>query len=98
MTPDLQNLQSFLTNLQNKTISEISQACAKKIREMQVLEKPDAALIENLKSIILLIGHLRKPPIARDEEARQLLINFFTHVLQHDRRARHPLEVLEKSP
>lgn len=96
MTPDLENLKAFLSNLQEKTIPEISQACASKIRNMELTGNPDKLLTEHLKSIILLVRHLRRPPAAKDEEMRQFLINFFTQVQKHDRRARHPLEVLKK--
>lgn len=96
MTPDLENLKAFLLNLQDKTIPEISQACAEKIRSMEVAGSADKALIEHLKSIILLIRHLRRPPVARDEEMRRFLINFFAQVQEYDRRAKHPLEVLKK--
>lgn len=96
MTPDLENLKAFLLNLQDKTIPEISQACANKIRSMEVAGSPDKALIEHLKSIILLIRHLRRPPVARDEEMRRFLINFFEQVQEHDRRAKHPLAILKK--
>lgn len=98
MTPDLENLKAFLGNLQGKSIPEISQACAEKIRSMEVSGNPDRELTEHLKSIILLVRHLRRPPFARDEEMRRFLINFFEQVLAYDRRARHPLDVLTKQP
>lgn len=96
MTPDLENLKAFLLNLQGKTLPEISQACANKIRSMEVTGSPDKALIEHLKSMILLIRHLRRPPVARDEEMRRFLIAFFEQVQEYDRRAKHPLGVLKK--
>jgi len=94
MTPDLENLKAFLVNLQGKTIPEISQACAEKIRSMEVAGSPDKTLIEHLKSIILLVRHLRRPAAARDEEMRRFLISFFEQVQGYDRRAKHPLAVL----
>lgn len=96
MSPDVHNLLAFLQNLQEKTVPEISQACAQKIRRMELTGDPDRALVEHLKSMILLIRHLRRPPVARDEKVRRFLIEFFTRIQQHDRRAKHVLEVLHK--
>ncbi len=96
MAPDLENLKVFLYNLQGKTVPEISQACANKIRSMEVAGSPDQVFTEHLKSIILLIRHLRRPAAAKDEEMRRYLVNFFTQVQEYDRRARHLVEVLKK--
>ncbi|MDQ0287164.1 hypothetical protein J2Z49_002283 [Desulfofundulus luciae] len=96
MSPDVHNLLAFLQNLREKTVPEISQACAQKIRRMELTGDPDRALVEHLKSMILLIRHLRRPPVARDEMVRRFLIEFFTRIQQHDRRAKHVLEVLRK--
>ncbi|MBE3588130.1 MAG: hypothetical protein IMW93_06175 [Thermoanaerobacteraceae bacterium] len=96
MTPDVQNLLAFLSNLVEKPLPEIRQACAKKIYSMEVTGNPDRQLVEHLKSMFLLIRHLRRPPLARDPEVRQALIDFFTQVYQHDPRAKHVLAVLQK--
>ncbi|MGB9846611.1 MAG: hypothetical protein ACPLRH_03790 [Desulfotomaculales bacterium] len=96
MTPDLENLKAFLGNLQGKSIPEISQACAEKIRSMEIAGNPDRALTEHLKSIILLVRHLRRPDFAKDDEMRRFLISFFSQVLEYDKRAKHPLEILSK--
>jgi len=96
MTPDIYNLITFLENLKDKTIPEISQACAAQIRRMERTGKPDRQLMEHLKSMILLIRHLLKPEVAKDEQARRLLIDFFSRVQEHDRRAKQVVQVLEK--
>ncbi|MDK2887915.1 MAG: hypothetical protein PWP72_793 [Thermoanaerobacter sp.] len=97
INPDVHKLLVFLQNLQGKTVPEISQACMQKIRHMELTGSPDRALVEHLKSIILLIRHLRRPPLAGDERVRRFLIEFFTRIQQHDRRAKHVLEVLQKT-
>ncbi|MGB9803514.1 MAG: hypothetical protein ACPLUI_06850 [Desulfofundulus sp.] len=95
-SPDVHNLLVFLQNMQGKTVPEISQACAQKIRHMELTGDPDRALVEHLKSMILLIRHLRRPPVARNEKVRHFLIEFFSKVQEYDRRAKHVLEVLQK--
>lgn len=96
MSPDLYNFMAFMGGLKDKTVPEISRACAAKIRSMELSGRPDRELTEHLKSMILLIRHLLKPPVAKDEKVRQFLIEFFTRVQEHDRRAKQVIQVLQK--
>lgn len=95
-SPEVYVMQAFLSKLKNKTIPEISEACIAKIRALENSSAPDHNLQENLKGIVLLIRHLRKPSNMNNEELINLLVAFFTEVEKYDRRAKHVLSIIKK--
>ena len=95
MTPELYQLQAFLDKHKEKNIPQIIEACFAKLRALEVAGGPDHDLAENLKSVVLLLKHLRKPSNFPPETI-EYLQQFLSVVLEKDRRAKHALEVLNK--
>ncbi len=95
MTPETYQLHAFLEKHKSKNIPQIIEACFLKIRALEMSPSPDSGLMENLKSVVLLLKHLHRPA-GMSPEAADCLKRFLAGVMHNDRRARHALEVLEK--
>ena len=94
MTPELYQLHAFLEKLKVKDVPQIIESCFAKLRALEVSSAPDYNLGENLKSVVLLLKHLRRPT-DMPPEMIEYLKEFLTAVAEKDRRAKHSLEVLK---
>lgn len=95
MSPELYQVHAFLEKHKAKSVPQIIEACFSKLRALEVSPAPDNNLAENLKSVVLLLKHLRTPSGMAPEIA-EYLRQYLSEVMQKDRRAKHALEVLEK--
>lgn len=95
MTPELYQVHAFLEKHKTKNIPQIIEACFSKLRALELSSAPDNNLAENLKSVVLLLKHLRRPS-DMSPEITDYLQQFLSEVMQKDRRAKHALEVLAK--
>ncbi len=95
MTPELYQLHAFLEKYKTSSVPQIIEACLSKLRALEVSQAPDHNLAENLKAMVLLLKHLRRPS-EMSPEAAEYLRQFLSEVVQKDRRAKHALEVLTK--
>lgn len=94
MTPEVYQLHSFLEKYKSKDIPQIIEACFAKLRSLEGSSAPDHNLGENLKSVVLLLKHLRRPS-DMSPEMIEYLKQFLAGVIEKDRRAKHALEVLK---
>ena len=97
MSPELYQVHAFLERYKSKNIPQIIEACFSKLRALELSSASDNNLGENLKSLVLLLKHLRKPS-DMSPDVIEYLQQFLTEVIQNDRRAKHALEVLAKEP
>ncbi|MCL5935235.1 MAG: hypothetical protein M1543_01890 [Firmicutes bacterium] len=95
MTPELYQLHAFLEKNKAKSVPQIIEACFSKLRALESSSAPDNNLAENLKTVILLMKHLRRPS-GMSPEIVEYLRQYLTEIMQNDRRAKHSLDVLEK--
>ncbi|MFZ5634416.1 MAG: hypothetical protein ACOY40_16405 [Bacillota bacterium] len=95
MTPEMYQLHAFLEKYKKMHIPQIIDACFSKLRSLEVSSAPDNNLAENLKSVVLLLKHLRRPT-GMAPEMIEYLQQFLSEVMERDRRAKHALEVLTK--
>lgn len=95
MSPELYQVHAFLEKCKNKNVPQIIEACFAKLRSLEGSSAPDNNLAENLKSIVLLLKHLRKPADMSPDVA-EYLRQFLSGVVERDRRAKHAVEILVK--
>ncbi|MCL6612024.1 MAG: hypothetical protein K6T66_10855 [Peptococcaceae bacterium] len=95
MSPELYQVHAFLEKYKTKNVPQIIEACFAKLRALEMSSAPDNNLAENLKAIVLLLKHLRRPG-EMSPEVVEYLRQFLSEVVQRDRRAKHALEVLTK--
>lgn len=95
MSPELYQVHAFLEKYKTKNVPQIIEACFSKLRALEMSSAPDNNLGENLKAMVLLLKHLRRPS-EMSPEVVEYLQQFLSEVLQRDRRAKHALEVLTK--
>lgn len=94
MSPEVYQLHAFLEKYKTKNVPQIIEACFAKLRALEVSAAPDNNLGENLKSVVLLLKHLRRPSGASPEVV-EYLKQYLAEVMENDRRAKHALEVLK---
>ncbi len=95
MSPELYQVHAFLEKYKTKNVPQIIEACFSKLRALEMSSAPDNNLGENLKAMVLLLKHLRRPS-EMSPEVVEYLQQFLSEVLQRDRRAKYALEVLTK--
>lgn len=95
MSPELYQVHAFLEKYRTKNVPQIIEACFSKLRALELSAAPDNNLAENLKAVVLLLKHLRRPSEV-SPEVTEYLREYLTEVVQRDRRAKHALEVLTK--
>lgn len=95
MSPEVYQVHAFLEKCNTKNVPQIIEACFSKLRALEVSPGPDNNLTENLKELVLLLKHLRKPSEMSPEVA-EYLRDYLSEVVKRDRRAKHALEVLDK--
>ena len=94
MNPETYQLHAFLEKHRSKDVPQIIEACFAKLRALEASAAPDHNLGENLKSVVLLLKHLRRPSDT-SPEIIEYLKQYLTDVMERDRRAKHALEVLK---
>jgi hypothetical protein len=95
VSPELYQVHAFLEKYKTKNVPQIIEACFSKLRALEMSSAPDNNLGENLKAMVLLLKHLRRPS-EMSPEVVEYLQQFLSEVLQRDRRAKYALEVLTK--
>jgi len=94
LTPEVYHLHAFLEKYKSRDVPQIIEVCFAKLRSLEGSSAPDNNLGENLKSVVLLLKHLRRPS-DMSPETIEYLKQFLAEVMEKDRRAKHALEVLK---
>ncbi|MFZ5596776.1 MAG: hypothetical protein ACOY31_07155 [Bacillota bacterium] len=95
MSPELYQLHAFLEKLKTKNVPQLIEACFSKLRSLEMSSAPDHNLGNNLKSLVLLLKHLKRPA-DMSPEVMEYLRRYLTDMVEVDRRAKHALDILPK--